>query len=40
MKVYVTGSTRGLGKALAKDFNKAKFKVTGLNRPEYDLTKG
>lgn len=40
MKVYVTGSTRGLGKALAKDFNKARFKVTGLNRPEYDLTKG
>lgn len=38
MKVYITGTTRGLGRALAKDFTKAKFKVTGLNRPEYDLT--
>lgn len=40
MRVYITGTTRGLGKALAKDFAKIKFDVVGLNRPDYDLSKG
>lgn len=37
MKVYVTGTTRGLGKALKKEFTKLKFEVVGLDRPEYNL---
>lgn len=38
MKIYITGTTRGLGRALFKEFNKINFEVKGLNRPEYDLT--
>lgn len=38
MRVYITGSTKGLGKALKKEFTKIKFEVVGLDRPEYDLS--
>ena len=38
MRVYITGSTKGLGKALKKEFSKIKFEVVGLDRPEYDLS--
>jgi len=38
MRVYITGSTKGLGKALKKEFSKLKFEIVGLDRPEYDLS--
>lgn len=38
MKIYVTGSTRGLGRAIKKQFNKVNSgEVIGLDRPEYNL---
>jgi len=37
MRVYITGTTKGLGKALKKEFTKLQFNVVGLDRPEYNL---
>ena len=37
MKVYVTGSSRGLGRAIKKQFSKVQTEVIGLDRPEYNL---
>jgi len=37
MNVYITGTTRGLGRALKKEFTKLKMNVVGLDRPDYNL---
>ena len=37
--IYVTGTTRGLGKALYDELCIQNRDVSGLNRPEYDLGK-
>lgn len=34
---YVTGSTKGLGRALKKEFKKVGADVVGLDRPDYRL---
>jgi NAD(P)-dependent dehydrogenase (short-subunit alcohol dehydrogenase family) len=40
-KIYITGTTRGLGKWLKYRYEKQHFlqEVVGLNRPEHDLSK-
>ena len=37
MRVYITGTTRGLGRALKKQFTKLNAEVVGLDRPDYNL---
>jgi NADP-dependent 3-hydroxy acid dehydrogenase YdfG len=37
MKVYITGTTRGLGRALKKELSKLSMEVVSLDRPDYDL---
>lgn len=41
MNIYITGTTRGLGKELIPHFERKYMfnKVVGLNRPEYDLSR-
>jgi NAD(P)-dependent dehydrogenase (short-subunit alcohol dehydrogenase family) len=35
--VFITGTTRGLGKALQAQFESCGWRVVGLNRPAFDL---
>ena len=37
-KVYITGTTRGLGKALEDRYVLQNYQVVGLNRPGYNLS--
>jgi len=37
VRVYITGTTKGLGRALKKQFTKLNVEVVGLDRPDYNL---
>jgi len=39
MKVYITGTTSGIGSEIFNTLKNAKCDVIGLNRPEYNLDK-
>lgn len=40
MKIYISGTTRGLGNALFDTLVNAGHDVIGLNRPDFDMAKG